>query len=370
MALVGAGCSGTRPAVVEPGPAAPPPLPPPPAYGAVPGGDLNALFSDRFDDTRAIEVLYVTNRIRGERAGCDDEAFGVNPSDSLSFGVCRLNVPKNHAVGTLETAPNPRSDPHSYYRVLSHDGLSRAAFSSRISAGRQDVLVFVHGFNVKFDQAVLRASQIAYDLKFQGDVILFSWPAGAPPGIFSGARLERTYEHNTRNAASSIGQAVVFFRELERTGRTVHVIVHSMGHQVVVPALVAAASNSLSIGELVLNAPDFPVEDFRTAAPILAGAARRVTVYCSYNDNAIAASEYRNDGRRMGACEQADGVDVINVGEIDAPTLGIGGLGHGYYASRPILTDIYQVLLGIDASNRLFVRKAEINSTQDFFLRK
>ena len=72
----------------------------------------------------------------------------------------------------------------------------------------------------------------------------------------------------------------------------------------------------------------------------------------------------------MGGCERAAGADVINVGEIDAPALGIGGLGHGYYASRPILTDIFQVLLGIDAQNRLFVRRAEINSTQDYFLRK
>jgi len=92
-------------------------------------------------------------------------------------------------------------------------------------------------------------------------------------------------------------------------------------------------------------------------------------VYCSYNDNAIAASESYNKNRRMGACERVAGTDMINVGEIDAPAMGVGGLGHGYYASRPILTDIFQVLLGIPAEQRLFIRKSEPNSTEDYYLR-
>ena len=60
------------------------------------------------------------------------------------------------------------------------------------------------------------------------------------------------------------------------------------------------------------------------------------------------------------------GVDIINVGEIDASAL---GLGHGYYASRPILTDIFQTLLGISADHRLFIRKSEPSGAEDFFLR-
>ena len=103
--------------------------------------------------------------------------------------------------------------------------------------------------------------------------------------------------------------------------------------------------------------------------PQLKKVATRVTVYCSYNDNAIAASESYNKNRRMGACERVSGTDMINVGEIDAPTLGVGGLGHGYYSSRPILTDIFQVLLGIPAEDRFFIRKSEPNSTEDYYLR-
>ena len=54
-------------------------------------------------------MFYVTNRERADRPGCDDQAFSVEVADSLSFGVCRMNVPKTHDVGTLESAPKART---------------------------------------------------------------------------------------------------------------------------------------------------------------------------------------------------------------------------------------------------------------------
>ncbi len=371
LAFLGLSACTTTHELPAPAPIVTPP-PPPPSYGWYPGGTLDTLFADRFDGTRTVEVLYATNRAPGERTGCGEDAYRTERADSLAFGTCRINVPARHPVGSVESAPNPRSDPDTYYRVLGHSALDRRSFARVLADGRPDVLVFVHGFNVRFEDAVLRAAQLAYDLKFQGRVVLFSWPAGAPPGLLAGARLQRTYEHNGRNAAASIGQAVVFLRLLADAGRIPHLVVHSMGHQVMVPAVAAAFADSagIRVGELVLNAPDYPVEDFQRVAPDLVRVARRVTVYCSYNDTAIAASEMRNDNRRLGGCERAEGVDVVNVGEIDAPALGVGGLGHGYYASRPILTDVFQVLLGIDAPHRLFVRKAETNATQDYYLRR
>jgi hypothetical protein len=36
---------------------------------------------------------------------------------------------------------------------------------------------------------------------------------------------------------------------------------------------------------------------------------------------------------------------------------------------RPILTDIYQTLLGVPAEHRLFIRRSEPNSTEDYYLR-
>jgi len=369
--LLGAGCAANRVAPAPPQPASVRPqrvFAPENIRKA-----LNELMKESYSDTQAVDVLYVTNRAAvGDAAECNDDSFGVDRSSTVFFGVCRLNVAKRHGVGGFEVAPHPRSDPHKYFRVMSQANLDENGFKDFLLQKRPaDVLVFIHGFNVKFQEAVLRAAQIAYDLKFQGPVVLFSWPAGAGSGMLDSALINRTYESNRLNAANSIDRAAAFFKTLAGLGMTTHILVHSMGHQVVLPALGKAAPSIEHpfIGELILNAPDIPVRDFQNLAPKIKTLADRVTVYCSYNDNAIAASETYNKNRRLGGCERTAGIDVINVGEIDAPALGIGGLGHGYYASRPILTDIYQVLLGIEAEKRLFIRKSEPNSTEDFYLR-
>ena len=362
-----------------------PPVQPPPVVVAAPAKtpryygtdnlqkELGALFTQPYSDTQSVEVIYATNRNPlGDPADCNDASFGISPGEKLSYGLCALNVPKRHKIGGFEVAPNPRADPHQYYRVLNHSPLDEAALDERLRAKQgSDLLVFIHGFNVKFQEAVLRSAQIAYDLKFQGPVVLFSWPAGAEEGMFNSAMVNRTYADNLSNAIKTVPLAQAFFKQLAGLNQTVHVMVHSMGHQVTLRALsqLSSVQDKPFIGELLLNAPDVPVKDFQRMAPQIKKLAGRMTVYCSYNDNAIAASETYNKNRRMGGCERTPGVDMINVGEIDAPALGIGGLGPGYYASRPIITDIFQVLLGIPAEQRLFIRKSEPNSTEDYYLR-
>ena len=81
----------------------------------------------------------------------------------------------------------------------------------------------------------------------------------------------------------------------------------------------------------------------------------------------MTASETYNKTERLGACTYSENVDSINVGLIEALS---SGLGHSYYSSRAIITDVFQVLLGIDAEKRLFIRKSEPNSTEKYFLRQ
>ena len=363
LAALAAGCASAPPA----------PAPVADNYGSAAIVDrINRLLREPFSDTQSVDVIYATNRIpTGDVEECGDSAFGTQPTGTTSYGVCRVNVPKRHSVGGFELAETPHSDPHRYYRVLTHVKLDERALKALVASKKPaDVLLFIHGFNVKFGEAIIRAAQLAYDLKFQGPVIVYTWPAGSA-SFMDSALINRTYEANKSNAAVSVGQLSALLKLLASLDVRVHVLVHSMGHQVALPALAKSAPiiNKQYIGELILNAPDYPLKEFPEIVLKIEPVAKRVTLYCSYNDNAIAASEVWNKGRRVGACEQIPGVDVINVGEIDAPALGIGGLGHGYYASRPILTDIFQLLVGMPAERRLFVRRGEPNSVENFVLR-
>jgi esterase/lipase superfamily enzyme len=231
-------------------------------------------------------------------------------------------------------------------------------------------LVFVHGFNVDFNEALFRAAQIAFDLKFQGTVLLLSWPAGKAGGFFEKNLINRTYESNQRNAQASVDSFSFILQELSRMPLPFQMMIHSMGHQVALPALlrVSQTTDRPFLQELVLNAPDYDSEDFGAGIPAFKRIARRITLYCSQKDNALLASKAFNGKKRLGACIRHEGVDVVNVSEVDDS--GLTGLGHGYYSSRPLLTDLAQVFLGLSADQRLFTRKSAGGASENFFLRR
>lgn len=355
--------------VTTPPPVAPPPVKP---DKEIVKELLNKQIRLTHAETEALDILYITNRElkSGATPGCSNKSFGVNPGKGLRYGLCRLNVPKKGRIGTIQQSEDPRADSHQFYRFQGHKPLVGEEVKTAILSRKpESILLFAHGFNVKFEEAVMRAGQIAYDLKYQGLPLVFSWPAGAEEG-FTVSLINKTYEKNYTSALSSQNDAVAFIRWLATLKIPIHLAVHSMGHQVIVPALdkLSAEVTEPIIDELILNAPDLSVDDFQKFAPSLIKVAKRVTIYCSFNDNAIAASETYNNGRRLGACATAEGIDVINVSEVDAPTLGLG-LGHGYYSSRPIITDVFQILLGVEAEKRLFLRKSEPNSVENYYLR-
>jgi esterase/lipase superfamily enzyme len=168
----------------------------------------------------------------------------------------------------------------------------------------------------------------------------------------------------------SIEPAKQVFRELASLWIPVQVVVHSMGHEVALPSIARLAPEIGRpwIQELLLNAPDFDPSEFVQMASALRASASRITLYCSDKDHAMTASQKVHHQERLGACTRQEGVDVVNVSEVDDP--GFTGLGHGYYASRPVLTDVRQVLFGIGAKQRLFIRKAPEGARSDYVLRK
>ena len=334
---------------------------------------INQARIEKYSETLAVDVYYSTNReSAGDVSLCNNQSYGIKTDKHLNFGVCRVNVPKRHATGQIEVAPDSRADTHRYFRILNQKTFDTAGFEKVIKNNpAKEVLIFIHGFNVKFQDAVFRASQIAYDLKFQGPVILFSWPAGADSSFLGKAMVSRTYGSNKLNAEQSILPAIEFFKMIGSYNLKVNIIVHSMGHQIAIPALSTIAKEpdlNFKLDELVLNAPDYDLKDFKKVSTDLKKIANRITLYCSYNDSAMVASETYNGGERLGACEKFDGVDVINVSEVDSSSY-TPTLGHSYYSSRAVLTDVAQLMMGIEAEKRLFIRRSEPNSTEDFYLR-
>ncbi|AOP35104.1 alpha/beta hydrolase [Leptospira tipperaryensis] len=320
-----------------------------------------------YDQTETLNLYYATLRTQNPNAqiGCNDSYFLTNGGRELKTGYCIVNVPANHEVGALPSGLGSRE---TLFQFLGHKAFEKQeTFLEDLKKDPFDeVLVFVHGFNVRFEEAILRGGQIRYDLKFPGKVVIFTWPAGSEGGILNQVLVKGTYEKNLLSARSSREEFKNFLKSMQALGKKVHLLVHSMGHQVVLPALAEIGKEAKEpiLKELILNAPDFDSGEFRLIADQLPKAAKRITLYCSPGDSALQASATVNQGGRLGSCNLVPGIDVINVNPVDSSLI---SMGHGYYSSKPILTDIYQILLGVKAEKRLFIRKSSGN--ENFVLR-
>jgi hypothetical protein len=126
-------------------------------------------------------------------------------------------------------------------------------------AGQRNAFAFVHGYNVSFDEAAIRAAQIGFDLKIPGEMAFFSWPSHGSVAAYSAD--EATIE-------ASIPHIAQFLHELsERSGaERIHVFVHSMGDRGFLRALERIAAKgqpTLRLGQVFFCAPDEDVRAFQ-----------------------------------------------------------------------------------------------------------
>jgi esterase/lipase superfamily enzyme len=201
------------------------------------------------------------------------------------------------------------------------------------------MLVYVHGFNVTFDEAAIRAAQLGYDLKVEGATAFFSWP--------SRGRLEDYLADGSAIDASEVAlkqylETLSANPEVE----SIDILAHSMGNR----ALIRIASELQGdpkmkpIRNIILAAPDVDLDVFNQLAvqyPQLATG--RTTLYVSSKDRAVFASEIMNDYPRAGYAPPVAivrGIDTVETSRVD-----IGLLGHSYYAeSHDLLHDMFDIL--------------------------
>jgi esterase/lipase superfamily enzyme len=214
------------------------------------------------------------------------------------------------------------------------------------SAGRQ-ALVFIHGFNVGFDEAALRTAQLTRDIGFDGAPILFSWPS--KNAIYR-------YTADANEIAESSQNLARFLEEVQRvTGaKRVHVIAHSMGADITMRALASMRQThpDTVFGQVAFAAADIKVSLFESLLPNVSRIARHVTLYASDHDRALKASHLFWSGRRAGESKPQI-VLAKRMDSIDASRTSTDLLGHGYYASnRAMVDDVLALLDGVRAGDK------------------
>jgi esterase/lipase superfamily enzyme len=149
-------------------------------------------------------------------------------------------------------------------------------------------LVFVHGFNNRFDEAVYRLAQIVQDSKAPVIPVLFSWPS-------KGRVQLAAYKDDVQAANDSRGA----FKQLLTTiaanpsVREITVLCHSAGCW---PGLEALSPRSIrfsrrgEVKNVLLVAPDVDADVFRTDVQQTGKPRPRIAVFVSHDDQALKIS--------------------------------------------------------------------------------
>jgi esterase/lipase superfamily enzyme len=319
-------------------------------------------------------VLYGTNR-RPNDPRYAGKGYSATRDNVVHYGSCRVFIPQSHKIGSIGSPWWKRLLTWTDDRLslLSVDEVERSAYWSGIAAqlaairaDERSALIFVHGYNVSFQEAALRAAQIGFDLSVKGAMAFFSWPSQGST---------RGYPADEATIEASEGVIADFMTDFaERSGATaVHIIAHSMGNRGVLRAVnrIAAKAQRRTgkpFGQIILAAADVDADVFRQLSAAYADVASRTTLYVSKRDLAVEASRWLHNFPRAGLMPPTlvlPGIDTINVTNVDLTML-----GHGYVAeARDVLTDMHALITqGAPPDKRFGLREAKNEEGERYWL--
>jgi esterase/lipase superfamily enzyme len=230
------------------------------------------------------------------------------------------------------------------------------------AAPRNEALVFVHGYNVAFEDAARRTAQLVHDLGYQGVPAFYSWPS-------VGKTWPYTWDEDS--VGWTVPHLKEFLERLIRDGKlkVVHLIAHSMGNRCLAEALLRLEGSTLGgqpFDQCVLAAPDIDADRFRNdIAPGLVGRVQRLTLYASSRDRALWWSKLAH--RYPLAGDAGLGIVVVDGMEsVDASRLKTDYFGHSYYGdSKPVIADLEQIVdYHLPAAKRRGMRPKPIGATR------
>lgn len=221
--------------------------------------------------------------------------------DTLSFAFAR-----HPQVSFGQTVVSPDiNDPDSY--TFSSQAYSEAAWqqllADRLERGNNDrrVLVFVHGYNNTFEDALDGAWRTVSQYYAGVPVIVMRWPSG-------GAVTRYVYDEDS--AIWTQRRMYRTLRELAAMDARITVVAHSMGSRIAINSVLdldrAEPALSASIERIVLASADFDrhtaIREGGALERLLVGD-RRILVYSSYRDVPLALSREAHGYARLGSSD-------------------------------------------------------------------
>ncbi|MFG5121266.1 alpha/beta hydrolase [Methylorubrum sp. POS3] len=274
--------------------------------------------------------------------------FSGERGDTVTYTDLGVSIPPDatRQPGSVQWPKSLPGNPATDFVALRAEPVDRvkvAAWTGRAvrRGAKRHVLVFVHGFNNKFEDAVFRFAQIVHDSGADVAPVLFTWPS-------KGSVLAYGYDRESTNFSRNGLETLL--RDLARDPNVgeITVLAHSMGNWLTLESLRQMAIRDRRVApkirNVILAAPDVDMDLAREAFRDMGPDRPHLTLMVSGDDQALAVSRLVwGDSVRLGAIDPnaepyRSELKRQNIGVLNLSTVkGDDPLNHGKFASGDVV---------------------------------
>lgn len=294
------------------------------------------------DGASKVDLLVATTR-----APSGDPAilFTGERAQGLSLTEIVVSIPpeQNRKVGQVQWPKRLPPDPSRDFSTVSVKPLeagpqTQAWLKGHLPRSRR-VLIFVHGFNNRFEDAVYRYAQIVHDSHAEVAPVIFTWPSRA--SIF-----DYNYDKESTNYSRDALEELLQRAAGNPAVGEITVMAHSMGSWLTVEALRQMAIRDgrvdAKITDVILASPDLDVDVFAKQMQAMGEKRPKFTLFVSRDDRALTVSR-RISGNidRLGQIDPTaepyrSQLEQAGITVLDLTALKGGDkLNHGKFAESP-----------------------------------
>lgn len=245
--------------------------------------------TERAAGTSRVDVLVATTRRPSEEPGI---LFSGERGKEPQVTEIAVSIPPDskREVGQVQWPKKLPPNPEKEFATVSVTPLETAgatAWLKRTLPESRRVLVFVHGFNNRYEDAVYRFAQIVHDSKADAAPVLFTWPS-------RGSVFAYNYDKESTNYSRDALEALLRRLAREPAVGEVTIMAHSMGSWLTVEALRQMAIRdgrvAPKIQNVILASPDLDVDVFSRQLAEIGPKRPSFTLFVSRDDRALSLS--------------------------------------------------------------------------------
>jgi esterase/lipase superfamily enzyme len=309
---------------------------------------LRAIYNSVYEYVKTPQPQSPAPPIPGRRSESGTVYFATTREETTEsalqykFGDVRTDVVK---CGKIQFRNQGSSSSADFDGQIVENTKSCGAMLDDLLASSTRMLIFVHGFNNRFSDAVDRAIILKNALGADTTVVLWSWPSKRDG-------LGGNYDYDKESVSGAAQRrltGILRAMKLNSSTKPINILAHSMGgwHVLQVLETLSEDNDPVKLTNVIFAAPDIPADEFGFGLPALSHMAERNTLYACGWDWALVFSQDMNDFRRAGTGGNnivvSKGLDSIDV---DASF----SLNHSYvFETGKVLDDLTAIVTtGVD----------------------